>query len=105
MSTFRASERKSVPLHRASRHAWIDIRDVCELILILLAKNYAGIATLFANVRNNLYCVHNNVALLSHYLEALTTCDTYRKLVSSPNIRPWGPENPLRRKISEVHRL
>jgi hypothetical protein len=29
-------------------------RDVCELILILLAKNYIGIATLFANVTNNL---------------------------------------------------
>jgi hypothetical protein len=63
-------------------------RDVCELILMLLAKNYVGIATLFANVTNNLYCVHNNVALLSHYLEALTTCHTSRKLVSSP-------KNPL----------
>jgi hypothetical protein len=32
--------------------------------------------------------VHNSVALLSHYLEALTTCYTYRRLVSSP-------KNPL----------
>jgi hypothetical protein len=63
-------------------------RAVCELVLILLTKNYVGIATLFANVTHNLYCVHNNVALLSHYLEALTTCYTYRRLVSSP-------KNPL----------
>jgi hypothetical protein len=63
-------------------------RDVCELILKLLAKNYVSITALFANVTNNLYCVHNNVALLSHYLEALTTFDTYRELASSP-------KNPL----------
>jgi hypothetical protein len=47
-----------------------------------------SIATFFANVTNNLYCVHNSVTLLSHYLEALTTCYTYRRLVSSP-------KNPL----------
>ena len=32
--------------------------------------------------------MHNSVALLSHYLEAVTTYDTYRRLVSSP-------KNPL----------
>jgi hypothetical protein len=58
------------------------------LILILLTKNYVSIATLFANVTNNLYCVQNSVALLSHYLEALRTRYTYRSLVSSP-------KNPL----------
>ena len=41
-------------------------RAVCKLITILLTKNYVGIAALLANVTNNLYCLHNSVALLQH---------------------------------------
>jgi len=39
-------------------------------ILILLTKNYVAIAALCANVTNDLYCVHDSVALLHHYREA-----------------------------------
>jgi hypothetical protein len=63
-------------------------RAVCKLIPIFPTKNYVGIGTLFANVTNKLYCVHNSVALLSHYIEALANCYTYKMLVSSP-------KNPL----------
>jgi hypothetical protein len=63
-------------------------RAVRERILVLLTKNYVAIVAFFVNVTNNLYCVHNNGALLSHYLGALTTRYTYRRLVSSP-------KNPL----------
>jgi hypothetical protein len=65
---------------------------VYKLILILFTKYYIGIATLFVNVTDNLYCVHNSVALLSHYLEALTTCYTYRRLVSNVKNPLLAPE-------------
>jgi hypothetical protein len=59
-------------------------RAVCTLIPILSTKNYVAIAALLANVTNDLYCVHNSVALLSHYFQPSRTRYTYRRNVSSP---------------------
>jgi hypothetical protein len=39
---------EGVPLRRVSRHVGRDVRAVCELILILLTKNYVSIAKLLS---------------------------------------------------------